>query len=665
MGRNIMSLPYQETEHQYPDLDEELVVEQQLFPGSSCSVAQAIRSGIDRLLTTQQQDGHWVYELEADCTIPAEYICYLHYLDRRDPELESRIAQFLLKKQRDDGSWPLFHGGPGDLSCCVKAYFALKLAGHDADEAEMCRAREWILAQGGAERSNVFTRILLAWFNQVPWKAVPFMPVEIVLLPHWFFFNLSKVSYWSRTVMVPLLILNTLRANAANPTGAGIGECFVTPPAQVRKWFPARSYLNRAFVGMEALGRRMEPLIPGGVRRRAFKQAEKWFVERLNSTDGLGAIFPAMVNASLALKELGYAHDHPLRVQTHSALERLIIRRENGEVYVQPCVSPVWDTGLAALALRATGEPDALAAAGQGLDWLRDRQLDDEPGDWRNDRTDLRGGGWAFQYNNAHYPDLDDTAMVAWAMHAHDRQRHQEAIERAAVWLAGMQSSNGGFGAFDIDNDSQYLNEIPFADHGALLDPPTADVSARCLTLFASLDDPRFQTVRERVREYLLAEQEQSGCWFGRWGTNYVYGTWSALVALAADGVERNHDAINRAVAWLEECQNADGGWGEGNQSYHDPALAGTGSCSRAFQTGWALLGLIEAGRAESVAVRRGVDYLIATQSADGHWPEPWFTAPGFPRVFYLKYHGYSYYFPLWAIAAARRAWLKNPSSPA
>lgn len=621
-------------------------------PGASNEV---LARGIRRLLADQQPDGHWIYELEADCTIPAEYICYLHYMDERDPALERRIARFLLEEQLDDGSWPLFHGGPGDLSCSVKAYFALKLSGLEADHEAMQRARQWILEHGGAERTNVFTRILLAWFGQVPWRAVPYIPAEIMLLPRWFFFSLDKVSYWSRTVMVPLFVLYSKRARAANPTGTDISECFNRPPGQVRKWFEVRSTLNRVFLLLEAFGRRTETWIPARVHRRALERAEAWFIERLNGVDGLGAIFPAMVNASIALKELGYPDDHPYRVQTREALRQLIVDNDE-RTYVQPCVSPIWDTGLAALALDEAGDEVAGDAAERGLDWLVGRQLGDEPGDWRLGRPDLPGGGWAFQYNNAHYPDLDDTAMVAWAMHRHDPERFAPAIERAAVWLSGMQSGNGGFGAFDIDNNTEYLNEIPFADHGALLDPPTADVSARCLTLFALLDDARFDTVRARVREYLLAEQEEDGSWFGRWGTNYIYGTWSALVALGADGIERNSRAIERGVAWLEARQNADGGWGEGNETYHDPALAGTGSCSRAFQTAWAILGLVAAGQGTSGSVQRGVDYLVATQNEDGFWPEPWFTAPGFPRVFYLKYHGYSRFFPVWALAAARRA---------
>jgi len=630
---------------------------------SQVGIDAAIRRSVDRLLRDQRDDGHWIYELEADCTIPAEYICYLHYMDQRDPALERRIAAFLLARQTDDGSWPLFHGGDGDLSCTVKAYLALKLAGHAADEAPLARARAWILAHGGAERTNVFTRILLAWFAQVPWRAVPYMPVEIMLLPRWFFFSLDKVSYWSRTVMVPLLILYTRRARAANPTGASIAECFVEPPEKIRDWFEIRSPLNRIFLWMEAFGRRVEGFIPGPFRRRAMQRAEAWFIERLNGLDGLGAIFPAMVNASIALKELGYPDAHPLRRQTDQALARLVVERADGTAYCQPCVSPVWDTGLAALALDATGEEDARAAARRGLDWLVERQLTDETGDWQRSRPDLAGGGWAFQYRNDHYPDLDDTAMVAWAMFDHDAARYTAPIERAAVWLTGMQSSNGGFGAFDVDNTCEYLNQIPFADHGALLDPPTADVSARCLMLYARLDDPRFEPARRRVRRYLLAEQEADGAWFGRWGTNYIYGTWSALVALAADGHEANRAPIERAVAWLESIQFEDGGWGEGNRSYHDAALAGRGSCPRAFQTAWALLGLVAAGRADSDAVRRGVAWLCRQQSDAGFWPDPWFSAPGFPRVFYLKYHGYSRYFPLWALAAVRNAWRATPPS--
>ncbi|MFU8830970.1 MAG: squalene--hopene cyclase [Wenzhouxiangella sp.] len=616
---------------------------------------RAITRALEAALADQHPDGHWCYELEADCTIPAEYITYMHFMGEIDPALEARLARYLIDRQNPDGSWPLYHGGHGDISCTVKAYYALKLTGHDTKKPVMQSARRWILQAGGAERSNVFTRFLLAMYGQIPWRGVPSMPIEILLLPRWFFFHMSKVSYWSRAVMVPLLVLYSLKAQAANPRDIHIPELFNRPPEQIRDWHPVRSRMNRFLVLLDSVLRRAEPLIPRFLRRRALRQAEHWLVERLNGEDGLGAIFPAMVNAAVALKLLGYPAEHAYRVQAHMALERLLIEKDR-TAYCQPCVSPVWDTALMSLALHETGDVAARRAAVRGLDWLAERQLTQHPGDWQRTRPDLPGGGWAFQYNNPHYPDLDDTAAVAWAMLAIDPERYRGSIQLAAQWLAGMQSANGGFASFEVDNTYYYLNEIPFADHGALLDPPTADVSARCLTLFAALDQVEFNPARERVAEWLLSEQEEGGRWFGRWGTNYIYGTWSALVALGTDANTRHAQAITRAANWLKSGQREDGGWGESNDSYFEPRLAGQAQYSSSFQTAWAVLGLIAAGEADSVAVADGVDYLIRHQAEDGFWYEPWFTAPGFPRVFYLKYHGYSRYFPLWALAAYRRA---------
>ncbi|MFZ5556199.1 MAG: squalene--hopene cyclase [Pseudomonadota bacterium] len=608
----------------------------------------------DALLARQHPDGHWCFELEADCTIPAEYICMTHFLAETHRPLETRLAAYLRERQQDGGGWPLYPGGAPDLSCTVKAYFALKLAGDPPEAPHMRRARGAVLAAGGAARANVFTRYLLAMFGQVPWRAVPFVPVEIVLLPRWFPFHLGKVSYWSRAVMVPLAVLYSLRASAANPLGVGVPELFTRDPFAERDYFPVRSRLNALFLRVERATQRLEPLIPRQLRRHALARAERWIVRRLNGHHGLGAIFPAMVYALQVLALRGYHEDHPLRRAAREAIDRLVA--DAGETaYVQPCVSPVWDTALAALALDEEGSGRARRGARKALDWLAARQVLDADGDWRAARPSLAGGGWPFQYRNDHYPDLDDTSAAAWALQRHDPVRYRHAIRRALAWIRGMQSRNGGFAAFDVDNTRRWLLEIPFADHGALLDPPTADVSARCATLFALADpgagrDPAYR----RCIDYLLGQQEPDGSWFGRWGTNYIYGTWSAAAALEGCPDPRARAALARAAQWLKSVQRADGGWGETNDSYAEPALAGRHARSTAFQTAWALLALASAGEARSAEFGRGVDFLLARQRGDGLWHDPEFTSPGFPRVFYLKYHGYSAYFPLWALARAR-----------
>ena len=629
-------------------------------PGWAGRVAGALRRAVCGLLQRQQPDGHWCFELEADCTIPAEYILLLHFIGEPEPALEAKLANYLRLRQGADGGWPLYHGGQMDLSCTIKAYYALKLSGEDPAAPHMERARAAILARGGAARANVFTRIALALFGQVPWRAVPYMPPEIMLLPRWFPFHISRVAYWSRTVMVPLFVIWAFKPRAVNPRGVDVAELFTVPPERERRYFPIRSPLNRGLLCLERSARMLlDPLVPGIVRREALSRAEGWIVERLNGENGLGAIFPAMVNAYLALRLFGYPADHPLRQTARRAIDRLLVI--DGEIaYCQPCVSPVWDTGLACLALQAVQDPALEADIRRGLDWLADRQVADEPGDWRDSHPGLPGGGWAFQYANPHYPDLDDTALVGWAMdQAGDRARYAHTVERAADWLAGMVSRNGGFASFDSDNTCYYLNHIPFADHGALLDPPTADVSARVLALLGRLGRAHDAGVRRRVLDYLRAEQEPSGAWFGRWGTHYIYGTWSVLSALEQAGVDMTQDWIQRAAAWLESVQREDGSWGESNDAYHEPELAGRADCGTAHQTAWALLGLIAAGRADRPSVHRGISWLLDAQGEDGLWEEPWFTAPGFPRVFYLRYHGYARYFPTWALARYARAPLR------
>ena len=614
----------------------------------------AIAEARDALIAQQNEKGYWLYELEADCTIPAEYIMMMHFLDEIDLGLQSKIANHLRARQAEHGGWPLYHNGELDLSCTVKAYYALKLAGDDPQSPHMVKAREAILQRGGAARTNVFTRIALALFGELPWRGVPYIPVEIMLLPKWFPFHIDKVSYWSRTVMVPLFILCTRKPKAKNPRNIGIRELFTTAPEKERHYFRRAGFLAKAFLLFDHLGRMIDPLIPARMRELATRRAETWFVERLNGQDGLGAIFPAMVNALEAMVTLGYPADDPRRVTAKRALEKLLVVGPSS-AYCQPCVSPIWDTALAALAMQETGDEASRDASTRALDWLKAKQLLDEPGDWRVRRPHLAGGGWAFQFANDFYPDLDDTAVVAWAMHqAPDPSRYAESVRRALDWLVGMQSRDGGFAAFDADNTCYYLNKIPFADHGALLDPPTSDVTARVVTVLARIGRQQDKAALDRAIAYLRREQEADGSWFGRWGTNYVYGTWSVLMSLAQAHVGPGDPMVKRAVAWLKQEQNPDGGWGESNDSYALQARPPEDFGSTPYQTAWALLGLLSAGEAGSDAARGAADFLLHTRQADPLWSHPSYTAPGFPRVFYLRYHGYSAYFPLWALAAYR-----------
>jgi squalene-hopene/tetraprenyl-beta-curcumene cyclase len=622
---------------------------------------RAIKKAQQSLIKLQDPAGYWVFELEADCTIPAEYIMMMHFVDDIDVTLQNKIAKYLRSRQAEDGSFPMFTGGPGDISGSVKVYYALKMAGDDIDAPHMKRLRKWILSQGGAAKANVFTRIALATFEQLPWRGVPYIPVEIMLFPKWFPFHLDKVSYWSRTVMVPLFILCSMQAKAKNPNKVNVLELFTVHPDEEQHYFPERTLLNKIFLGLDKLGRLTAPLIPKKMRARAIQKALDWFTERLNGEDGLGGIFPAMVNAYESMLLLGMPEDHPNVVIARQSIDKLLVINED-DAYCQPCLSPVWDTGLASLALQEAdrvGNRDSLAKA---YDWLKSKQLKDEPGDWRVAKPELPGGGWAFQFNNPHYPDVDDTAVVAFAMADSDLPGMEEPVQRATRWIEGMQSKNGGYGAFDADNTYYYLNEIPFADHGALLDPPTADVSARCAMLMAkvAIEHDKYLPALEHTIEYLRSEQEADGSWFGRWGTNYIYGTWSVLLGLEQTGLPKDDPMYTKAAAWLKSVQREDGGWGEDNFSYHDTDYRGRYKFSTAFQTAWAVLGLIAAGETKSPEVKAGIDFLLRKQQADGFWNDKCFTAPGFPRVFYLKYHGYDKFFPLWALARYRNELAKQ-----
>ena len=628
------------------------------FPAETSEIEFGVEGHVadaaEALLALQKADGHWIFELEADSTIPSEYIFLEHYLDEVDQELEEKIANYLRAAQADHGGWPLFEDGAFDLSATVKAYFALKLVGDSPDAPHMRRAREAVLAHGGAEASNVFTRFSLALFGQVPWRAVPFMPIEIMLLPRWFPFHLSKVSYWSRTVIVPLLIIMACKPRARNPKGVHVRELFRTPPEEVGRYNsnPTGDIVGDLFLAADAAIRKFEPFFPKGSRQKAIKRAVEFITPRLNGEDGLGGIFPAMANAVMAMDALGYAKDHPDLVVAKRSVDKLLtVQGDKG--YCQPCLSPIWDTTLALHALLEAGVPADDERVMRAFDWMLERQILDVEGDWAMKRAGVRPGGWAFEYWNDYYPDVDDTAVIVMAMDRTGDPRYADAIARATEWIIGMQSRNGGWGAFDVDNTYRYLEHIPFADHGALLDPPTSDVTARCVQMMGQLGYDRHHPTVRRGLDYLMREQERDGSWFGRWGVNHVYGTWSVLCAFEALGEDTRASHIRRAVRFLLQRQKEDGGWGEDCATYA-PGQRRLMRSSTPSQTAWALLGLMAAGEAGHEGVRRGVDFLLRSERDDGKWVESLYTGTGFPRIFYLRYHGYSAYFPLWALARYR-----------
>lgn len=632
----------------------------QISPADFVAIENAISRASSALLNDQRDDGHWVYELEADATIPSEYVLLVHYLgETPNLELEQKIARYLRRIQGEHGGWPLYHDGAFDISATIKAYFALKMIGDDPDAPHMRRAREEILGRGGALKANVFTRILLALYGETSWSNVPTVPVELILLPRWFPIHLSKMSYWARTVIVPLLVLAAKKPLARNPRAIHVNELFVPGSTHASDRAPHQNrYWSAFFVALDRALKRVEPYWPASLRECAMARCVSWVTERLNGDDGLGAIYPAMANSVMMYDALGYAEGHPDRGTARKSVDKLLIVKDR-EAYCQPCVSPVWDTALACHALLEVRDGGAQAGAERALVWLRNRQVLDVKGDWEEERRGVRPGGWAFQYNNAHYPDLDDTAVVVMAFDlarkvAPDRPELDEAIERGREWVEGLQSKNGGWGAFDADNAYYYLNNIPFADHGALLDPPTDDVTGRCIGMFAQLGVSKDDTRIKRAVEFLRRSQLKDGSWFGRWGVNYIYGTWSALAGLNAAGLEPSHSVVTRAANWLISIQNEDGGWGEACGSYRLDYAGYEKAPSTASQTAWALLGLMAAGQVDHPSVARGIRYLQKTQDPGGLWTQQHYTGGGFPRVFYLRYHGYPKYFPVWAMARYR-----------
>jgi squalene-hopene/tetraprenyl-beta-curcumene cyclase len=629
---------------------------------SATPIDAAMEAVRDYLLALQAEDGHWCGELEGDTILESEYVLLMHALGRGDAPRVGKACEYLRRKQLASGGWTHYAGGPIEVGGSVKAYFVLRLAGDDPESEPMTRARRAILENGGIEACNSFTKILLAIFGQYDWAKCPAVIPEMLLLPSWFPFNIGDMSAWSRTIVVPLSIIWASKPRVDVPPGRGIEELHtrgvskrwsleaVNPKAKTLKawlWGLFFTLVSGFFTAVEMIG--IHPL-----RRRALAKAEAWTLARLEDSDGLGAIFPPIVNTILALKGLSYPVDHPAVASQIAELERLVIEDE-ATARVQPCLSPVWDTAIAVHALLAAGEDPndpRLLRAGR---WLLDKECT-RVGDWAAKVPGVRPGGWYFEHRNAFYPDTDDTAQVLTALsglkfpNPRDEDRRRGAIHRGLDWMLAMQNADGGFGAFDRACDKEFLTYVPFADHNAVIDPSCEDITGRALETFARLGLPPTHAASAKAAAFLLAKRDSDGTWYGRWGTNYLYGTWLAAWGLSRVGQSAHKKVLDEAAAWVRSVQNPDGGWGESQRSYDDLSTKGRGP-STASQTSWALMTLFAAGDFDSVAVRRGVGTLLATQLPDGSWyDEPW-TGTGFPRVFYLRYHLYAVYFPLLALA--------------
>ncbi|MFQ5678255.1 MAG: squalene--hopene cyclase [Gemmatimonadota bacterium] len=632
-------------------------------------VAEAVVFSRDYLLSLQEADGHWCGELEADTVLESEYIILLYFLGRAGEERAAKAGEYIRRHQLPEGGWAIYRGGPAELSASVKAYFVLKLLGDDPRAPHMTKAQRKILELGGVEAVNTYTKIYLAIFGQYDWDRCPAILPEMMLLPGWFYLNVNEMSSWSRGIFVPLSIIWAHRPIVRVPESASIGELYVDGS---RPQHPAlegagrwETVAHRLFHGVDwslklAERSRFKPL-----RRRAIKTAESWILHRLEESDGLGAIFPAMINTIMALRCLGYPADHPLILGQLEALEKHEVDLGDA-LRVQPALSPVWDTAQAVNALVVAGlEPDHPAVL-RAAEWLVDREVR-RPGDWLHKNPGGNVGGWYFEYANEFYPDCDDTAKVLTSLtrvrvpDPELRARVEGARSRGLRWLLSMQNPDGGWAAFDRECDKEVFTLVPFADHNAMIDPSWEDITGRVLeTLALEGFAPTHLAVQRAVR-FIQGRQHGDGTWYGRWGCNYIYGTWLALWGLHCAGVDLRQERYQKAARWLRDHQNSDGGWGESLGSYEDPALKGRGP-STASQSAWALLALFATGDYESEAVLRGVRHLLETQRNDGSWDDEHWTGTGFPRVFYLRYHLYDDYFPLLALGTFLRGRKAVPS---
>jgi squalene-hopene/tetraprenyl-beta-curcumene cyclase len=641
------------------------VLGQEVAPSARAD-SKALEEAIGRtqayLLQQQALEGYWVAELESDVTVTAGYIPLMRFMGIAQPERERRIVSFLGSQQLPDGGWSSYWGGPGNLNVSVQTYFALKLAGVQAEEAFMQRARAFILSKGGVSKTHTFTKILIALFGQFDWRGLPSLPPELILLPNWFPFTIYEFASWARATIVDLMVILTKKPVCPVPESAGIFELYTEPrdlidwslpKAEKRaSWQEFFVLLDRLFKLWEAL-----PVHPG--RERALQRAVQWIREHQEADGSWGGIMLPWVYSLIALKSVGYPLDHPVIAKGLAGLERFIVEEES-VFRLQPAVSPVWDTALTTIALSDSGLNGDHPALVRAARWLMQEQIL-SGGDWQVKNPHTDPGAWAFEFDNDLYPDVDDTAMVLLALmrvELPEEGAKGEAIGKALQWILSMQSRDGGWAAFDRDNDMRILAKIPYADFMTPLDPTSVDVTARVVEFLARLGDRRNQAPCQEALRYLKREQKADGSWYGRWGVNYVYGTGAVLLALREAGEDMGESYIQRAVAWSKAHQNQDGGWGESCQSYEDLSLRGIGQ-STPSQTAWSLLGLLAAGEGDSRAVRRGIGYLLGTQLGDGTWEEQSFTGTGFPRAFYLRYDLYRISFPLMALARFRR-WLEQ-----
>jgi squalene-hopene/tetraprenyl-beta-curcumene cyclase len=616
-------------------------------------VAAAVDGARKFLFSQQHEEGYWCGELEADTTLESDYILLQTLLGTGNAGRFQKCCNWILQHQNEDGGWGIYADGPSNISASVKAYFGLKLSGYKPDHPALVRARTKILEMGGVTEANTFTKIYLCFLGQYDYDAVPAIPPEIVLFPNWFWFNIYEISSWSRAILVPLSICYAKKPLKKIPDEMGIEELFVGGRDKSRMrlhWSQKLVSWRNFFLVLDRLTHWFEAVHIRPLRWLALKRAEQWMLERFEMSDGLGAIFPSMLNAIIALRCLGYSLDDPQVIRAIDELEKLGI--EEGDTFrVQPCKPPIWDTAYALFALGEAGVPANDARMVKCADWVLQKQVR-TVGDWKVKNPKGQPGGWYFEFNNEFYPDVDDSAMVCLGLSRveHPNGRYQrESVQRAIDWIFSMQCKNGGWGSFDKDNDKMVFQYIPFADHNAMLDPPTVDITGRILEMLATYGYNRNDARVKKALKFIREEQESDGSWFGRWGVNYIYGTMQVLRGLEAMGVDHHEPYIQSGAEWLRMFQNSDGGWGETCGSYDDPTTKGVGP-STPSQTAWAVMGLLAASDTRSDSVARGIAYLLRTQQKDGSWDEPQFTGTGFPRVFYLLYHMYRQYFPLIAL---------------